>query len=293
MDKRPNGRVSHSSLDHHPIHHNQARYLLDALRYLNLSKELKMEANVYNEGRALDRPLSNDSEKPSPQKAKAPARRRSAEWLVIVGLLLLSFIPVASGAFRLTQLTGGATVTPANARFFASPLPVTVHIVSASLFAVLGSFQFATGLRRRWPGWHRWAGRLLVVCGLLVGLSGLWMVLFYPHPVGDGLFLSAQRLLFGSAMIVSIVLAYVAIRRGKVTRHRAWMMRGYAIGLGAGTQALVLMVGEMIAGKPNELNRALLMGLAWVINLAVAEWVIRRRLAPRARAASVVVSHLP
>ena len=93
-------------------------------------------------------------------------------------------------------------------------------------------------------------------------------------------------------MIVSIVLSFTAIRRGNVKQHRAWMMRGYAIGMGAGTQALVLMVGEMIAGKPDELSRALLMGAAWVINLAVAEWVIRRRPAPRARTASVVVSPL-
>ena len=37
---------------------------------------------------------------------------------------MLSFIPITAGAFRLTQLTGGAEITPANARFFASPLPV-------------------------------------------------------------------------------------------------------------------------------------------------------------------------
>ena len=91
-------------------------------------------------------------------------------------------------------------------------------------------------------------------------------------------------------MIVSIVLGFVAIRRRDVRGHRAWMMRGYAIGLGAGTQALVLMVGEMTAGKPSEFSRALLMGLAWVINLAVAEWVIRKRSAPQARTASAVVS---
>jgi uncharacterized membrane protein len=251
-----------------------------------------MKANVYNEGRSLDVPLLNESGKPAPRKAKAPARTGLAEWLVIAALLMLSFIPIASGAFRLTQLTGGAQITPANARFFASPLPVTVHIVNASLFAILGAFQFASSFRRRWPSLHRWAGRLLVVCGLLVGLSGLWMTLFYPRPVGDGDFLSALRLLFGSGMIVSILLSYTAIRRGDVTRHRSWMMRGYAIGLGAGTQALILMVGEMIAGKPDELSRALLMGLAWVINLAVAEWVIRRRLAPRTRIASIVVSPL-
>ena len=241
-----------------------------------------MEANVYDKSRVPD----------APRKAKTPARRRSGEWLVIVGLLLLSFIPLAGGARRLNQLGGGAQITAENARFFASPPPVIVHIVGASRYALLGAFQFASSLRRRWPGWHRWAGRLLVVCGLLVGFSGMWMVLFYTHPVGDGPFLSAQRLLFGSAMIVSIVLSFTAIRRGNVKLHRAWMMRAYAIGMGAGTQALVLMVGEMISGKPDELSRALLMGAAWVINLAVAEWIIRKRQAPRARIASVIVSPL-
>ena len=251
-----------------------------------------MEANVYDKSRAPEAPQLNEPGKPELRKAKVPARKRTADWLVILGLLLLSFIPIAGGAHRLTQLTDGTEITPANARFFASPPPVIVHIVNASLYAILGAFQFATGIRRRWPAWHRWVGRLLVISGLLVGLSGMWMVLFYVHPVGDGDFLSAQRLLFGSGMIVSIVLSFVAIRRGNVKQHRAWMMRGYAIGVGAGTQALVLMVGEMISGKPDELSRALLMGAAWVINLAVAEWVIRRRPARRARMASAAVSPL-
>jgi hypothetical protein len=118
------------------------------------------------------------------------------------------------------------------------------------------------------------------------------MTLFYPRPVGDGDFLSALRLLFGSSMIGSIALSFAAIRGGKVKQHRAWMMRGYAIGLGASTQMLTLMAGEMIAGKPNELGRALLMGAGWVINLAVAEWAIRKRLAPHTRPAFGVVSHL-
>jgi uncharacterized membrane protein len=244
---------------------------------VNPSKELKMKVNVYNKAQILAVPQRNEAGKPAPQKAKPPARKASAEWLVIAGLLLLSAIPILSGAFRLTQLTGGAAITPANARFFASPLPVVLHIVSVSVYAILGAFQFSTGFRRRWPGWHRVAGRILVLCGLVVGVSALWMVLFYVHPVGDGNFLSALRLLFGAAMIASIVLAYTTIRRGDVTQHRVWMMRAYAIGLGAGTQALTLMAGEMIGGPPNELSRALLMGAGWVINLAVVEWAIRKR----------------
>jgi uncharacterized membrane protein len=255
---------------------------------VNPSKDLKMKAHVYNEGRAPDVPQLDESGKPTFQKTREPARAISAGWLVPAALLLLSAVPIAAGAFRLTQLAGGADITPANARFFASPLPIVVHIVSVSVYAILGAFQFASGFRRRWPGWHRVAGRLVVACGLLAGLSALWMTLFYPH---TGELLYALRLLFGSAMVVSIVLGFAAIRRRDVGRHRAWMTRGYAIGLGAGTQVLTLLAGELILGPPGELSRALLMGAAWVINLAVAEWVIRKRVAAPARTLSAVVSH--
>jgi hypothetical protein len=233
-----------------------------------------MKANFYDEGRALKVPQRNGVGNPTPPPNRVPAKAGSAKWL-IAALFLLSAIPLAAGAFRLSELFGGAKITPTNARFFASPLPVMLHIIGAAVYAFLGAFQFSTRFRRRMPGWHRMAGRLVIVVGLMVGLSGLWMNQFYPHPPGDGVLLYIFRLLFGSAMVVSIVLGYGAIRRRDVTRHRAWMMRGYAIGLGAGTQTLTLMVGEMIGGKPNELNRALLMGAAWVINLAVAEWAIR------------------
>ena len=220
------------------------------------------------------------------QTAKAPARAGSAGWLMPAGLLLLSSLPIVAGALRLTQLSGAAEIMPANPRLSAVPLPVVLHIVSATVFALVGAFQFAAGFRRRRPGWHRVAGRLLVGCGLLVGLSGLWMTLFYARPDGSGELLYVSRLVVGSAMVVSIVLGVAAILRRDVNRHRAWMTRGYAIGLGAATQMLTLMVGELVAGPPTELSHDLLMGAGWVINAAVAEWIIRKRPAPPARTAT-------
>ena len=100
------------------------------------------------------------------------------------GLILLVVIPLASGALRLIELTGGPKSMPANLPMAAMPLPVVVHIVNASVLALLSAFQFVTGFRRRRPGWHRVAGRLVVACRLLDGLSGLWMTLFYPRAEG-------------------------------------------------------------------------------------------------------------
>ena len=53
------------------------------------------------------------------------------------------------------------------------------------------------------------------------------------------------------------------------------------------------MVGELIAGTPSALSHDLLMGAAWVINLLVAEWAIRRRPRRPARTAAAVVAQLP
>lgn len=189
--------------------------------------------------------------------------------------MLLSAVPVVAGAFRVTQLAAGAPVTAANARFVESPVPVVLHIVGATVFCMLGAWQFVPRLRR--GPWHRLAGRVLVPCGLGAALSGVWMTLFYPRVPGDGDLLDVFRLVFGTGMAVAIVLAVVAIRRRDVRTHRAWMMRAYAIGVGAGTQAVVFAVWTVAGGGQAEgVVRALLLAAGWVLNLVVAEAVIRR-----------------
>ncbi len=213
-------------------------------------------------------------------KTSAPPRKRRstftrADWLVPTGLIVLTTIPSLAGVVRLIGLAKGTGITPDDAHFYALPLPVVLHILSALPFCILGAFQFAPGFRRRWPRWHRLAGRLLVPCGLTAGLSGLWMTQLYPL-LQTGL-LYSFRMLFGSAMVLSLVLGLVAILRRDIAKHRAWMMRGYAIGQGAGTQALTGLIWVLIFGSLGEPSKGWLMGTSWVINLVVAEWIIRRK----------------
>ena len=207
--------------------------------------------------------------------ANAVGRRSSR--LPVVLILLLMAIPLLAGGYRLVTLLVGADITPENVRFFSSPIPVVLHIVGAAVYIVLGAFQFVPSIRRRNPAWHRRAGRVAIVSGLVAALSALWMTQFYALPASDGALLHAFRLVFGFGMVGSIVLGFLAIRRREIARHRAWMMRGYAIGLGAGTQAMLFLFGELIFGKPDVLARALLMGAAWTLNLLLAEWIIRGR----------------
>jgi uncharacterized membrane protein len=201
--------------------------------------------------------------------------RSRAGWWVPPALLALAFVPVAGGAGRLLELLGGPEVLPTDNRFAASPVPLVIHVVAAAVYAVLGAFQFSARLRRRHPVWHRRTGRLLVILGLAVAFSGLWMTLAYPQKEGTGDILWVTRLLVSSGMGAAVILGLVSIRRRDIARHRAWMTRAYALALGAGTQAFTVGFGEALFGT-GVVNHDLTMAAAWAINLAVAEWVIRR-----------------
>ncbi|MGO4596227.1 DUF2306 domain-containing protein [Terrabacter sp. 2RAF25] len=210
--------------------------------------------------------------------------RRQRGWRIPAALVALSAVPLAAGTARLVELAGGPRLIPSDPRFTASPLPVIVHIVGAAVYALLGAVQFVPALRRRHPRWHRVAGRAVVAAGAAVAGSALWLTLFFPPEPGSGPLLFALRLVFGPAMVAGLVLGMTSIRRGDVPAHRAWMARTYAIALGAGTQAFTEGIGGALLG-----HSALVLdasrGAAWVLNLAVAEWAIRRTSPDRPRRA--------
>jgi hypothetical protein len=209
------------------------------------------------------------------QSPRIPATRtsRSSAWLV-AGLMLFSAMPLTFGILRLLQLAGFSDLMPPAS---AAPIPLVAHIVGALAYTLLGAVQFSPAIRRRWPAWHRIAGRLALVGAALVVFSALWLTAAYTTPSVGGLVLAGLRVAVASAMAVSIALGLAAILRRQVARHREWMIRAYALGLGAATQMFVLTIAEIVSGgAPTELDRALLMGLAWGINLTVAEWRIRR-----------------
>jgi uncharacterized membrane protein len=203
------------------------------------------------------------------------------DWKVPLTLLLLCAIPIAAGIARLAGLADDPEISTENARFVEAPLAVFVHILSASLFCIVGTLQFSLRLRQRSPKWHRVSGRILVAAGIFAALSGLWMTVTYPIPPElQGGLLYGVRVFVGLAMLLSIFRAVSAVTGGDIATHRAWMIRAYALGQGAGMQVVVLLPWMLAIGKPTVFQRDVLMSLAWLINLLVAEVAIQRR-APR------------
>ncbi|MFB9661930.1 DUF2306 domain-containing protein [Glycomyces mayteni] len=206
-----------------------------------------------------------------------PTRRRR-EWMIAAGLILLALVPSIAGAFRIGEIASGAAQTEANARFMQMPLPVVLHIAGALVYAIVGAFQFLPGLRRDHNGWHRFAGRyLLVPAGIVVASTGLWMTASYDVPPTDTGPVAFSRYVVGGLMLAFIGLGIAAVARREYVAHGSWMIRAYALGMGAGTQVLTSGPALVILGEPDALMRLVQMDAGWIINALFAEWVIARR----------------
>jgi uncharacterized membrane protein len=212
-------------------------------------------------------------------------------WPVPASLMVLSAIPLAAGSLRVVQLAGGPAVIPADDRFGGFPAALVLHILGAMVFALVGAFQFVPRFRRGHRTWHRRAGRLVTGAGLAIAGSALWLTLFYKAQPGTGELLYVLRLVFASAMAASLLLGITAVRRRDIPAHRAWMIRAYAIALAAGTQTFTQGIAGAVVGT-GELRMDMAKGAGWIINVAVAEWTIRRpdrrRRRPRARSTTTV-----
>lgn len=212
-------------------------------------------------------------------------RLRKSEWALFVLVFVYSFIPAFGGLIRVLELAGGPQIAPENSRALLAPTPIVLHILGSFLFCIVGALQFLPSIRRQSPVAHRTIGRVIAVTGCIAALSGLWMTHFYIFPEAlQGGALYWMRMVMGTAMVGFIVWGVIAIRSRRIFEHSASMLRAYAIGQGASTQAVfgiawIIAVGSEAMGP----LRDGLMIFAWVLNLLVAEFLIRSMLRPAKR----------
>lgn len=115
------------------------------------------------------------------------------------------------------------------------------------------------------------------------------MTVSYAFPdAPQGPLLYWARVTLSLAMVAFIAWAIVAIRSRQLATHRAAMLRAYAIGQGASTQTALLLIAMIfVKTEPLGFSRDVLMVDAWVINLAVAEFLIRHTFAMGAFPAAI------
>ena len=117
-------------------------------------------------------------------------------------------------------------------RYVAHPWLAYLHIAPGVLYLLGAPLQLSRRFRVKHYDAHRRLGRVLLLCALVGGLLALIFGLL--HSWGGALEAIAS-LVFGVWFVVSLVLAFRAIRNDDVAAHRRWMIRAFAVGIGVGT----------------------------------------------------------
>jgi uncharacterized membrane protein len=194
-------------------------------------------------------------------------------------LYLLTAVALLSSVIRLVL---SVTLTPAdmptldaiNARYVAHALLAIAHVAPGLLFLLLGPLQFTPAIRRNWPRFHRVSGRVFIISGLVSGLTVLWLA--FVLPAMGAMLALAGTWVFTLYMLVALVIAYRAIRARDVARHRAFMVRAYAIGAGVATIRLVGGIGQGF-GLDLYTWFGVWLWVGMMINMVAAEMILAKR----------------
>src|SRR5262245_28808712 len=126
------------------------------------------------------------------------------------------------------------------------PRLTLVHIVPALFFLLLAPLQFSQTFRDRHLQWHRRTGRILLLCGLVVGTTAL--VMSFGMPAIGGVNQAAATTLFALFFLFALGKALRHVRHGEIQLHREWMIRAFSIGLAVAT--IRPIVGVFFATSP-------------------------------------------
>ncbi|MDE3073083.1 MAG: DUF2306 domain-containing protein [Pseudomonadota bacterium] len=190
----------------------------------------------------------------APATAGSVLQAAATCWLVVTGLGQSMFVAYLLGFYGRTAIQGRFDAW--NQVFPRSHVAgdtlhdtvVAMHLAFAALITVGGLLQLMTGVRRWFPRFHRWNGRVYLVSAFVMGLGGLAMVWTGTH-VGD----LPQQVAISINAVLIMLCAVMVLRHALARRfalHRRWALRLFLVVSGVWFFRIGLTFWIMLNGGP-------------------------------------------
>lgn len=135
-----------------------------------------------------------------------------------------------------------------------NPVTTWAHVVPGLLFMILGPIQFIPFVRKTWPGYHRFAGKVFIICCYFLGITALIIAIGFPYAkFDDRVSVISQQIpniLFALLFMYFVTMAYVRIRKGMVSAHQRFMIRTFSIGMGISVFRVLIIVFALLGVSP-------------------------------------------
>lgn len=247
---------------------------------------------------ALPAALSGDP----PAPAAGPARGRpralrvlragAVAWFVVATLGQWAFVAFIAAFFGGGVLDGdlaGLNRKPHVTGYVPGDVAGNVqflgHALLGGLVTFAGAWQLVPALRRRWPGLHRWNGRLFLGVAMAITVSGLYLVWGRGSRLGNGSDLSIT--LNAALILVFSVLAWRCALRRDLATHRRHALRAWLLVNGVWFLRIGIMLTAIVLTPLGfEVNYegaafVLVSFASWCLPLAVAELYFAAERSPR------------
>ncbi|MEP1035675.1 DUF2306 domain-containing protein [Ekhidna sp.] len=151
-----------------------------------------------------------------------------------------------------------------------------MHFIGGAIALSIGWTQFLKNFRAKHLNTHRRLGYTYVIAIVLVSSPGA----FYMAMYANGGF---NNVLGFGMMAISwfgfTFMAFKSIKRRDINAHERWMIRSFAVTLGAVTLRIFMPL-MAIWGVPADEAYQAISWFCWVPNLFVAEWIIQKKYLP-------------
>ncbi|MEH1124875.1 DUF2306 domain-containing protein [Micromonospora sp. CPCC 206061] len=208
---------------------------------------------------------------------RAVAQSRTRLRLVqaaVAGLVVFILLYVAMRVWKdVPHLADGPRpVEDADRAYVEHPWLAYLHIAPGVLYLLGAPLQLAYGIRCRHYTLHRRLGRILLTAGLLSGVFAIVFGVLYSY---GGAGEAAASVVFGGWFVGCLVVAFRAVRRDDIVRHRRWMIRAFAVGIGVGTIRIwIILLTELGVLELKE-SFAPAFWVSFATHVLVAEWWVR------------------
>jgi uncharacterized membrane protein len=243
-----------------------------------------------------DLAVLHNQAKPSTYRDESPklvgvalARVRTVTlWSTVIVLILVALVAVGIRiSIDWRNVTAG-TVPPEDSyhrRYALHPVLAYVHILPGVVYLLGAPLQLSRRFRARNITMHRRIGRIVLPAGVT---AGVFAILFGTLFAFGGLFEASATVVFGAYFVTALVIAFIAIKGGDVTRHRRWMIRAFAIGLAIATIRVWIGVFQGFGVLSFEDSFGVAFWLSFVSHALAAELYLARR--PRVQRRSTLAA---